>query len=176
MRGVKQFVLGTAMAGLLGLLAGCTYQAALQQLPPAERATLREHSKIMTSGQVRTYLEKPTAAERAAYLEEIGAAQRFQALAPEDREAILAGYPRVGMSAEALRFLWGDPAYTTGRAGRYEHWYYQGSSFRLAESGNAFTDAGTIVIVDVIDGHVRDWLETPPTDIDKGGDDDRPRG
>ena len=176
MRGMKQLFLSVGMAGLLGLFAGCTYQAALQQLPPAERATLRAYSKVMTSGQVRTYLKQPSAEARAAYLEDIGITQRFQALAPQDREAVLAGFPRVGMSADALRFLWGDPAYTTGRTGHYEHWYYQGSSFRLAESGNAFTDAGTIVIVHVIDGHVRDWLETPPTDLDKGGDEDRPRG
>lgn len=175
MQGVRRLLLGASMAGLLGLLTSCTYQAALQQLPPAEQTTFRAYSKMMTSGQIQTYLGKPGAEERAAYLKEIGIAQRFHALAPQDREAVLSGYPRVGMSTEALRFLWGQPAQTRGRAGHYEHWYYQGPSFRLAESGNVLTDAGTIVIVDLIDGHVQDWLETTPTDQDKGGDEDRPR-
>ena len=75
----------------------------------------------MTAAQVRTYLAKATAAERTAYLSEIDLAQRFQGLDPLDREAVLSGIPRVGMSAEALLFLWGDLYYTAGEAQRCAH-------------------------------------------------------
>ena len=50
-------------------------------------------------------------------------------LDPLDREAVKSGWPRVGMSADALRFVWGDPAYTQGDARRSAHWHYVGSSF-----------------------------------------------
>jgi hypothetical protein len=63
----------------------------------------------MTPAQVCPYLAQVSATERTAYLREIGRAHRFQALDPLDRVAVLRAVPSVGMSAEALLFLWGDP-------------------------------------------------------------------
>jgi hypothetical protein len=171
MRPLRQFLRFASIAGVTVVLTGCTYYTALQQLSAAERTTFHAYSKVMTRGQARAYLSKPTAAERAAYLEQIGISQRFQTLTPQDREAVLAGFPRQGMSAEALRFLWGEPYYTKGHTGRYEHWYYLGSSLSLAESGNLAGEAGTMVIVDLINGQVQGWLETSPTGLDTGGND-----
>src|SRR5262249_10457468 len=45
-----------------------------------------------------------------ADLQESGLAQRFQALDPPDREAVQHGFLRKRMSADALRFVWGEPA------------------------------------------------------------------
>src|SRR5262249_56853764 len=117
----------------------CIY-AAIKRLSLEEQAEFHIYQKVMTPSQERTYLAKTTAAERTAYLREIGLAQRFQALDPIDREAVLQGVPRVGMSAEALLFLWGIPYYKSGDVRRDAHWYYQGSSFDLASSGNRYTD------------------------------------
>src|SRR5207244_11505352 len=89
----------------------------------------------MTPGQVRTYVAQPTAAARTAYLQQLGLVQRFQALAPLDQEAIRSGLPRVGMSADALLFLWGEPYSTAGDARRYAHWYYLGSSCAPRSTG-----------------------------------------
>ena len=152
-----------SVAGALVILAGCAYQAALRQLPPEEQVTFRMYSKVMTSGQARTYLRKATAAERAAYLTEIGLSQRFQALEPLDRETVRSGFPRQGMSAEALRFLWGEPSYTDGSAGRYARWYYLGSAFTLVEYGSASSQAGTILVVSLVNGRVDGWVDTVPT-------------
>ena len=175
MRPLRRFLRFTSIAGVTVVLSGCTYHTALQQLSAAERATFRAHSKVMTPRQARAYLSQPTAAERAAYLEQIGSSQRFQSLRPRDREAVLAGFPRQGMSAEAMRFLWGEPYDTKGHTGRYEHWYYLGSSLSLAESGNAAGEAGTMVIVDLVNGQVEGWLETFPTGLDTGGNDSQIR-
>ena len=120
----------------------------------------------MTSTQARTYLAKATAAERAAYLKEVGITQRFQRLEPQDREAVLAGFPREGMSAEAMRFLWGEPYYTEGWTGRWEHWFYLGSSLSLADYGNDYSSGGTMVDVYLVDGRVVWWLEFVPSDDD----------
>jgi hypothetical protein len=84
------------------MLAGCTYDAAIQRLSPAEQAEFALYRNVMTAGQVHTYVAQPTAAARTAYLQQLGLGQRFQALAPLDREAIQSGLPRVGMSADAL--------------------------------------------------------------------------
>ena len=59
----------------------------------------------MTSAQAHAYVAQASAAERTAYLREVGLAQRFAALDPLDREAVQRGFLRVGMSAEALRFV-----------------------------------------------------------------------
>src|SRR2546428_10054033 len=96
------------------------------------------NQKDMAPSQERAYLAKATAAERRPYLSEMGLAQRFQALDPSDREAVMGGMPRVGMSAEALLFLWGSPYYTAGDASRYAHWYYLGSSLGLADYSNQY--------------------------------------
>ena len=167
----RRFFYVTGIAVALAVLTGCTYQAALQQLPAAERATFDTYHQMMTSKQIHTYLSKSTPAERNAYLEHIGMVQRFEALDPLDRQAVRDGYPKKGMSAEAMRFLWGEPYHTEGREGHYEQWFYQGSSGSLAEYGNRFTEAGTIVVVHLVDGRVLDWLETvPSTNDDDGGD------
>lgn len=155
-----------ACCGVLLVLASCSYRAAMNKLPPQERAEFRAQSKLMSSRQIRTYLSKPTPGARAAYLEEIGSAQRFAALDPEDRESVLAGYMRVGMSTEALRFLWGDPYSIEGYRGHYESWYYLGSAFDLAETPTFNNDFSTMVEVYLIDGRVTWWIETVPTDIE----------
>jgi hypothetical protein len=154
-------------------MAGCSYQAALQRLSPDERSQFWAYRKVMTSSQAHTYLAQETPAARAAYLHDIGLAQRFADLEPQDRDAILAGHIRQGMSAEALRFLWGRPYYTKGYTGHYEYWHYWGSAFDLVDRGNSSTQGGTVVIVYLVDDKVDWWIETTPTGIDKGGDSDR---
>jgi outer membrane protein assembly factor BamE (lipoprotein component of BamABCDE complex) len=154
--------------GALLALAGCTYYTAVSKLSPQEQAEFRAHRKLMSAGQVQRYLAQPTPGARAAYLEEIGSAQRFAALDQADREAVLAGYIRTGMSAEALRFLWGYPYSTEGYKDHYEYWYYIGSTMDLA--GATFgSDAGTMVKVYLLDGRVKWWLETVPTTSDDDG-------
>ncbi|HEY7494907.1 MAG TPA: hypothetical protein VIH59_27875 [Candidatus Tectomicrobia bacterium] len=150
----------------LAVLTSCTYEAAIRQLPPPEREMFRIYSKAMTGTQIRTYLARGTAAERAAYLDQIGITQRFQALDPQDREVVLSGYaPRKGMSAEALRFLWGEPVYTKGQTGRYEYWYYLGPFMELAAHGNVYSKAGVQVEVYLVAGRVDSWIEFAP-DVD----------
>jgi hypothetical protein len=125
----------------------------------------------MTASQERAYLAKANAAERTAYLQQIGLAQRFQGLDPLDRESVRNGFPRVGMSAEALRFVWGEPEYTRGDARRSAHWYYLGSSLALGESGNRYIDSGgSRVDVYLVDGKVVGWVDGPKTNDEKGGD------
>src|SRR5262249_2029816 len=141
------------LLALIVACTGCTY-AAIQRLSLDEQAEFHLYRKAMTGAQERAYLAQATAAERTAYLSEIGLTQRFQALDPQDRAAILNGVPRVGMSAEALLFLWGGPYYTAGNAQRYAHWYYLGSSFALAGYGNQYHDFGNRVDVYLVDGHV----------------------
>ena len=116
----------------------------------------------MTGVQVHTYLAKATPTERQAFLQKIGVIQRFQALAPGDRAAVLHGIPQVDMSAEALLFLWGDPYETAGDARRYAHWYYLGSSFSLAAAGNQYHDFGNRVDVFLANGHVTGWVDYTP--------------
>jgi hypothetical protein len=170
MQRTQQVLRLTALVGVILVMTNCTYQAALQRLTPQEQSEFRAFSKIMSSTQVHTYLNNATPAGRVNYLREIGAAQRFQALDAQDRESVLAGFIRKGMSAEAMYFLWGEPFYTIGYTGHYEHWYYQGSSFSLAEYGNQPSDSGTVVEVYLIDGRVAWWLETVPTDIEDSGE------
>ena len=148
--------------GILGVLVGltsCTYETAIRRLSPAERAQVATYRKLMTSPQVRTYLRQATAAERTAYLAEIGLSQRFEALEALDREAVLNGWPRPGMRADALRFLWGEPYYTRGHTNHYEYWYYLGSSLGLADYGNNYRQFGTRVEVYLVDGRVVWWRD-----------------
>ena len=106
MRGPQPFMRWVVvLMGSILTLSGCTY-AAMQKLSLDEQAELHLYKKVMTPSQERAYLAKATAAERTAYLSEIGLAQRFQALDPLDREAVKSGIPTVGMSAEALLLLW----------------------------------------------------------------------
>jgi hypothetical protein len=160
---------GVVMA--LVVLTSCTYEAVIRQLPPPEREMFRVYSKAMTGTQIRTYLAKGTAAERATSLEHIGVVQRFQALESQDREVVLTGYyPRKGMSAEALRFLWGEPHARKGQTGRYEYWYYLGPLMELAAHGNVYSKAGVRVEVYLVAGRVDSWIEfAPGTDTDDSG-------
>jgi hypothetical protein len=165
MRDLRLFVRWVVvLMGSIMALSGCTY-AAVQRLSLDEQAEFHIYQKVMTPSQERAYLAKATAAERTAYLREIGLAQRFQALDPSDREAVRSGIPRVGMSAEALLFLWGEPYYTSGDARRYAHWYYLGSSLGLAGYGNQYYNYGNRVDVYLVAGQVTGWVDYIPSDI-----------
>jgi len=163
------------LLGTLIVLVGCTYDAAIQRLSLDEQAELYTYRQVMTPSQVRTYLAKGTAAERTAYLSQVGLAQRFQALDPVDRGTVLSGMPRTGMSAEALLFIWGEPDYTDGDARRYAHWHYLGSSFNRGTYGyhNPALGFGSRVDVYLVDGHVVGWVDYPPTSNDGGHDERR---
>ena len=129
MRVVQRAVyLSSLLVGMIVLGTGCSYDMAAQRLPPQEQAEFRAYKNVMSAQQTWTYLGKTSPAERLAYLQEIGVARRFQALDPQDREAVLLGYPRQGMSVEALKFLWGDPYYKQGDANHYAQWHYWGST------------------------------------------------
>ena len=121
----------------------------------------------MTGTQTRTYLAKTTAAERTAYLSQIGLAQRFQRLDPTDREAVQSGAPRVGMSADALLFVWGEPAEMVGDGRRYSRWHYMGSSLGRSPNYHPW-EASNRVEVYLANGKVLGWVDTLP--IDHGGD------
>jgi hypothetical protein len=138
---------------------GCTLDAAIQRLSPPEQAEFFLYRKAMTGTQEHAYLAKTTAAERTTYLAEIGLAQRFQALDAFDQEAIRSGWPRPGMSADALVFVWGEPYYTSGDARRSAHWYYLGSSMDLGARGNQYRKGGNRVNVYLVDGRVRGWVD-----------------
>ena len=153
-----------ACATFMLTLVGCTYQAAVQRLSLSEKAEFRAYKKIMHPSQKQSYLSKASAAERTTYLAHIGLAQRFQNLAPEDRASVLAGYIREGMSANALKFLWGDPRDHEGARGENEYWIYQGSAYELADHSNDYINAGNEVKVYLVDGRVKWWLETPTED------------
>jgi len=152
------------LMGSITTLSGCTY-ATMQKLSLDEQAEFYVYRKIMTTSQEHAYLAQATAAERTAYLSEIGLAQRFQALDPLDREAVMSAAPRVGMSAEALLFLWGEPYYTSGDASRYAHWYYLGSSLGLANYGNQYYYSGNRVDVYLVAGQVTGWVDYIPSDV-----------
>ncbi len=149
-------LLGVMVA--IAVLTGCAYDQAVNSLSPAEQNAFRAYRKVIPSSQARTYLSKPSAAERSAYLQEIGAQQRFEALDPLDRESVLNGYIRKGMSAEALRFLWGTPVDTEGTFGKEEYWVYRGQYNDLLDHGNQFIDA-TRVRVHLVDGRVKWWFQ-----------------
>jgi len=133
-------------------------------LSPAEETEFRIYHKVMTWAQERTYMAKATAAERTAYLRALGLVQRFEALEPQDREAILTGgQPQRGISATALRFLWGEPYYTAGYLPQSAHLYYLGSSFSLAARGNDYRGGGTRVDVYLVSGRVVGWVDYTPS-------------
>lgn len=165
MRTMRQILQGMGLLLVLWTVGtGCASPALVQRLSPPEQVEFFLYRKVMTWAQERAYLAKTTAAERTAYLREIGLTQRFQALDPLDQEAIRAGWPRPGMSADALRFLWGEPYYTAGDAKRYAHWYYLGSSLELAERGNQYRHFGNQVDVYLVDGRVVGWVDYAPSD------------
>jgi hypothetical protein len=165
MRDLRPFVRWVVvLMGSILTCSGCTY-AAIHQLSLNEQAEFHVYQKVMTPSQERAYLAKATAAARTAYLSQIGLAQRFQALDPGDREVVMGGIPRVGMSAEALLFLWGEPYYTAGDASRYAHWYYLGSSLGLAGYSNQYYNYGNRVDVYLVSGQVTGWVDYIPSDI-----------
>jgi hypothetical protein len=162
------------LLGTIMVLTGCiyNYDAAVRQLSPPEQAEFHIYRKIMTGVQAHTYLAKTSAAERTAYLQKIGLVQRFQRLDPVDRETVQNGFPRVGMSAEALLFVWGEPEYWAGDARRSAHWYYLGSSLALGEYGNRYSNSGgSRVDVYLVDGKVKGWIDGPKTNDEKGDSD-----
>ena len=170
MRACRPFLLWTSvLMGTTLLLTGCmyNYDAAVGRLSPAEQAEFSTYRQVMTSAQARTYLAKASAAERTAYLSEIGLAQRFQRLDPQDREAVQSGAPRVGMSADALRFVWGDPADTAGDARNYSRWHYFGSSLGRSAHYHPW-DSSNRVEVYLAKGKVLGWVDF--INEDHGGD------
>jgi hypothetical protein len=148
--------------GLIVMLTGCVSHSRGQQLSPAEQAEFDIYRKVMTPAQTRTYLAKATAAERTASLHENGLAQRFQALDPLDREAVQHGFLRKGMSADALRFVWGEPATRQGDVRRAARWHYVGTLHTLTAYGNQYSDTSHGVDVSLADGKVVTWSETFP--------------
>ncbi len=152
------------MYRLLGLImiltvaSGCAYQQAVNNLESDEQNAFRAYRKVIKSSQARAYLSKPGPAERSAYLREIGAQQRFDALTEQDRESVLNGYIRKGMSAAALRFLWGPPLDIEGPSGQWEYWVYRGQYRDLLDRGNTYID-NTRVRVHLVEGQVEWWFE-----------------
>lgn len=158
------------LLGTIVVLIGCAYDAAVRQLSLAEQAELHIYKKVMTPAQARAYVAQASAAERTAYLREVGLAQRFAALDPLDRETVQRGFPRVGMSAEALRFVWGEPYYTAGDARRSAHWYYLGSSLALGASGNRYSHFGSRVDVYLVAGKIVGWVDYAPSTEEQDND------
>ena len=148
----------------------CTYETAVRRLSPPEQAEFRLYRHVMTGTHIRTYLAQATAAERTAYLHTMGLAQRFQALDHADQEAVRSGFPRLGMRAEALRFLWGEPYYTAGHAQHAAHWFYLGSSLGLATSGNQYGRIGQQVDVYLVEGRVVGWVDFAPSTEEQNDD------
>jgi hypothetical protein len=146
----------------------------VQRLSLAEQTEFYTYGKVMTTGQAHTYLAQPSAAARTAYLRQLGLVQRFEALEPLDREAIRSGGPRVGMSAEALCFAWGEPYDTAGDARHAAHWYYLGSALTLGQYGNQHGQLSNRVDVYLVDGKVIGWVEGPMPDDEHDGMDDFP--
>lgn len=147
---------------ILVVITGCVSLYAGVHLSEAERGRYRAYSHLMTNRQLRTYLKLPTASERAAYARQVGAAQKLEALPAAERAAVLKGHPFKGMSAEALRLLWGDPNWERGPK-QDEHWFYYGDYFSLAEPGSYLSFRGTIMEVALMDGKVMWWQERVPS-------------
>ena len=171
MRACRRCLLWTSvLIGTTVLLTGClyNYDAAVQQLSPAEQAEFSIYRQVMTGAQTRTYLAKAGAAERTAYLNEIGLAQRYQRLDPVDRETVRSGAPRVGMSADALLFVWGDPEETAGDARLYSRWQYLGWSLGRSAHYHPW-DRSNRVEVYLADNKVLGWVDVLPIG-DHGGE------
>ena len=48
------------LLGIMVVLAGCTYDAAIQRLSPAEQAEFALYRHVMTAGHVHTYVAQQT--------------------------------------------------------------------------------------------------------------------
>lgn len=83
------------LVALVGLTA-CTYDAAVRRLSPPEQAEFWLYHHRLTGSQEHTYLAKASAAERTAYLRELGVVQRFQALDPWIRRQCTGAGPASG--------------------------------------------------------------------------------
>src|SRR2546425_12229258 len=106
MRSCRLCLLWTSvLIGTTVLLTGCmyNYDAAIGRLSPAEQAEFSIYRQVMTSAQARTYLAKASAAERTAYLNEIGLGERFQRPGPPERATVPSAGPRAGMEADPQR-------------------------------------------------------------------------
>jgi len=160
---------------LLAFFTGCAYERAVNNLSPDERAAFQAYRKVMYHSQKRAYLAKASEAERSAYLRDIGVQQRFDALAERDRESVLHGFIRTGMSADALRFLWGEPEQSFGPPGQWEYWLYQGFASDLFEQGNQYGEGSSQVRVFLVDNQVEWWSEEVPESHDDPGDHDNLR-
>jgi len=160
----------SVLIGTTVLLTGClsNYDAAVGRLSPAEQAEFSLYRQVMTGAQTRAYLAKASAAERTAYLNELGLAQRFQRLDPQDREAVRSGAPRVGMSADALRLVWGDPAETAGDARHYARWQYLGSSLGRSAHYHPWDSANRVEVY-LAHNQVLGWMDVLPIG-DHGGE------
>lgn len=161
MNQVRRFLRYSGLVSAIVVLTSYVPGATHPGLGPPEETEFHTYIQVMTPGQGRTYLAKANATERTAYLRTLGLVQRFEALDSLDRETVQVGkYPRVGMSAAALRFLWGEPLYTTGDPTQSAHWYYMGSSFSLADRGNDY-GGGMLTDVYFADGRVAGWVYMP---------------
>jgi hypothetical protein len=149
--------------GTLVILTGCAYDATMRQLSLAEQAEWHLYKNVMTPAQARAYVAQASAAARTAFLRQVGLTQRFEALDPLDRAAVQSGFPRVGMSAEALRFVWGEPDYTDGDARRSAHWHYRGSSLALGAAGHQPSTVGSRVDVYLVAGKIMGWVDYAPS-------------
>lgn len=158
-------LLGIMLA--LIMFIGCAYDRAVNNLTPEERNAFWAYRKVMRGSQTRAYLFKPTEAERAAYLHDIGIQQRFNALDAEDRESVLNGFIRKGMSADALLFLWGMPEYSTGAPGEWEYWIYRGYASDLFKEGSQYSDATSQVRVYLVDNQVEWWTQEVPDSLNE---------
>ena len=144
----------------LSVLAGCSMQQAYQQLPPEERARFRAYSRIMNSSQRRAYLELSSAAERAAFAEQVGATQVLDGLSETDRNAVLQGQPFRGMSAQALRLMWGMPCWQRG-ARNHAKWFYYGDTIALTRLVRHCTPDDTVTEVALRNDRVEWWTSSP---------------
>lgn len=146
----------------LVVITGCLSPYAGVHLSEVEKGQYRAYTHLMTNRQLRTYLKLPTAPERAAYARQVGAAQKLEALPKAERTAVLNGQPFKGMSAEALRMLWGAPDWEQGPK-QYEQWFYYGDYFSLAKPGSYFSPRDTIMEVALREGKVKWWRERVPS-------------
>ena len=163
-------LLGVMVA--LTLLTGCAYERAVNNLRPDERNAFQAYRKVMRGSQERAYLSKPDEAARSAYLREIGIQQRFEGLDAQDRESVLNGFIRQGMSVDALRFLWGEPEYTSGATGEWEYWIYRGFASDLFAHGNRYNEGSSRVRVFLVDNQVKWWTQEVPESDDDPGESD----
>jgi hypothetical protein len=140
----------------LSVLVGCAMHQAYNQLPPEEQARFRAYSRLMSSSQSRTYLNLASAAERAAFAQQLGVSDELDSLSEADRTAVLQGQPFQGMSAQALRLLWGMPCWEWGPEA-FQRWFYYGHAVTLARLGWHCRGDSTITEVALENNQVRWW-------------------